>query len=57
MTVQCAIINPRSEIFASDTGVTTPEGKKYDGVQKIFEISTIHPAKMMINGNLNYHGL
>lgn len=57
MTVQCAIINPRSEIFASDTGVTTPEGKKYDGVQKIFEISKIHPAKMMINGNMEFENI
>lgn len=52
MTVQCAIINPRCEIFASDTGVTTPEGKKYDGIQKIFKLSDIHPAKIMINGNM-----
>ena len=57
MTVQCAIINTRSEIFASDTGVTTPEGKKYDGVQKIFEISNDPPAKIMINGNMEFENI
>lgn len=57
MTVQCAIINQRSTIFASDTGVTTPDGKKYDGVQKIFKLSDTHPAKMMINGNMEFENI
>lgn len=57
MTVQCAILNPRCEIFASDTRVTTPEGKKYDGVQKIFEISNDPPAKIMINGNMEFENI
>lgn len=57
MTVQCAILNPRCEIFASDTGVTTPDGKKYDGVQKIFKLTDIHPAKIMINGNMEFENI
>ena len=57
MTVQCAILNPRCVIFASDSGITTPDGKKYDGVQKIFKISDIHPAKIMINGNMEFENI
>lgn len=57
MTVQCIILNPRCEIFASDTGVTTPKGKKYDGVRKIFKLSDIPPSKMMINGNMEFENI
>lgn len=57
MTVQCAILNPRCVIFASDSGITTPDGKKYDGVQKIFKLSDIHPAKIMINGNMEFENI
>lgn len=44
MTVQFTIVNMRRQIFASDDRVTTPDGKQYDGVQKIFELSDMHPA-------------
>lgn len=57
MTVQFSIINSRRQIFASDDGITTPEGKKYDGMQKIFKLSDIHPAQMMINGNMEFEGI
>lgn len=57
MTVQCAILNPRCAIFASDSVITTPDGKKYDGVQKIFKLSDIHPAKIMINGNMEFENI
>lgn len=57
MTVQCAILNPRCTIFASDSGITTPDGKKYDGMQKIFKLSDIHPAKIMINGNMEFENI
>ena len=54
MTVQCGIYNMQNIIFASDSAVTTPDGKKYTGIQKIFKISDIHPAKMMINGYMEF---
>ena len=57
MTVQCTILNPRSTIFASDAGVTTPDGKKYDGVQKIFKLSDEHPSKIMVNGNIEFENI
>ena len=57
MTVQFSIINSRRHIFASDNGITTPEGKKYDGMQKIFKLSDIHPAQMMINGGMEFEGI
>lgn len=57
MTVQFSIISLRQHIFASDEGITTPEGKKYEGVQKIFRLSDIHPAQMMINGCMEFEGI
>lgn len=57
MTVQFIIFNMRRHICASDEGITTPEGKKYDGMQKIFKISDVHPAEMMINGNMEFESI
>ena len=57
MTIQFSIVNSRRHIFASDDGITTPEGKKYEGMQKIYKLSDIHPAKMMINGNMEFEGI
>lgn len=31
-----------------------PDGKKYDGIKKIFKISDTHPAGIMINGNMEF---
>lgn len=57
MTAQFSIINSRRHIFASDNGITTPEGKKYEGMQKIFKLSDVHPAQIMINGCMEFEGI
>lgn len=57
MTVQFTIVNLRRHIFASDDGLTTPMDKKYEGMQKIYKLSDIHPAQMMINGNMEFENI
>lgn len=47
-------LNLRGIILESDNAVTMPDGKKYDGVEKIFELSDTHPAGIMINGNMEF---
>lgn len=31
--------------------------KKYEGMQKIYKLSDIHPAQMMINGNMEFENI
>jgi hypothetical protein len=57
MTVQFTIANMRRQIFAIDDRVTTHDEKQYNGVQKIFKIPDMHPAKMMINGNMEFENI
>ena len=57
MTVQFTIVNLRRHIFASDDGLTTPMDKKYEGMQKIYKLSDIHPAEMMINRNMEFENI
>ena len=47
-------LNLRGIVLESDNAVTMPDGKKYDGVKKIFKISDRHPAGIMINGNMEF---
>jgi len=54
MTLQSIYLNLRGIVLESDNAVTMPDGKKYDGVKKIFKISDRHPAGIMINGNMEF---
>lgn len=48
------ILTKRNGIFVSDRQQTMADGKTYDGIQKIFEISPLHSSAMMINGNADF---
>lgn len=50
MTSQGMLMSKRNTVMASDKQVTMADGKTYDGIDKIFELSQIHSAGLMFNG-------
>ncbi len=54
MTSQGIITTKRNCILASDRQSTMPDGKTYGGFEKIFELSSIHSAALMFNGNADF---
>lgn len=54
MTSQGIITTKRNCILASDRQSTMPDGKTYGGFEKIFELSKIHSAGLMFNGNADF---
>ena len=51
MTSQVMILTKRFGILATDRQQTMADGKTYGGINKIFELSRLHSAGIMINGN------
>ena len=51
MTSQVIIFTKRFGILATDRQQTLADGKTYTGVKKIFELSRLHSAGVMLNGN------
>lgn len=54
MTSQGIITTKRNCILVSDRQSTMPDGKTYGGFEKIFELSRIHSAGLMFNGNADF---
>ncbi|MBN8970757.1 MAG: hypothetical protein J0H51_01930 [Rhizobiales bacterium] len=60
MTAEIAILNKPAAALAADSAVTIgrhPNTKIYNTVNKIFELSTVHPVGVMIYGRLDFMGL
>ena len=51
------LITKRNVIMASDKQVSMPDGKTYGGIDKIFELSKIHPAGLMFNGLADFENV
>ena len=51
MTSQVMILTKRFGILATDRQQTMADGKTYGGINKIFELSRLHSAGVMLNGN------
>ncbi|WP_298523532.1 hypothetical protein [uncultured Methanobrevibacter sp.] len=57
MTSQGMIFTKRNVIFVSDKQETMSDGKTYGGSNKIFELSRIHSAGMMVNGDADFENV
>ena len=57
MTSQGMIFNKRNLILVSDRQETMPDGKTYEGMGKIFELSPFHSAAIMVNGYADFENI
>lgn len=54
MTSEVVILTKRFGILAADRQQTMADGKTYGGIKKIFELSKLHSAGIMINCNPDF---
>ena len=54
MTIQTLISTKNGLIIGSDRASTTADGKTYEGVHKIFNMSEKHSSVIMINSNSEF---
>jgi hypothetical protein len=60
MTAEIAVLNKSAVALAADSAVTIgrpPNSKIYNTVNKIFELSSVHPVGIMIYGSLDFVGM
>ena len=57
MTSQGMLMSKRDTVMVSDKQVTMADGKTYDGIDKIFELSEIHSAGLMFNGLADFENV
>ena len=60
MTTEIAVLNRLGLALAADSAVTISGGgttKVFDSADKLFELSTIHPVGLMLNGNMDCFGV
>ena len=60
MTTEIAVANRLGIALATDSAVTISRGeavKVFDTADKLFELSSMHPVAVMINGNMDCLGL
>ena len=48
------IITKECIICSSDQAATMSDGKTYDGMRKIYELTDLFPAEIMYNGNADF---
>ena len=60
MTTEIAVLNRLGIALAADSAVTISGGgttKVFESADKLFELSTIHPVGLMLNGNMDCFGV
>lgn len=60
MTTEIAVLNRLGIALATDSAVTISSGgrtKVFDSADKLFELSTVFPVAVMVNGNMDCFGL
>lgn len=57
MTSQGMILTKWNCVLVSDKQVTMADGKTYIGIDKVFGVSEIHSAGLMVNGNVDFQNI
>lgn len=57
MTAEIAVMNKLAVALAADSTVTSPSGKVYDTVDKLFQLDNAAPVAVMIYGGAEFMGI